>query len=298
MQKNVLLWSSTLARVKSTIRLIDDTYIPLASKMHMLENTLRSVTAMGATELHSLALRDEQSLSLLCEDITAKSGAFLKSPSSIESGRELCILILSLSSFFYDYERKPWELGRSVTRHEKSAIRSAIRKVLHNNGIRGERCRVEIRGSLARGYSDYKHIGEIPKPTDYDLPREYRKVLDAELGVHQKLKPKLSDVDIFIMNNSIYNSIAPTLRRTWVTLGEKYPQGLGGSLPLKYIHEKLSRLRIGGIRGRWPNFRVCANPAAYSLEMQERKRVLAAITQTLEHDIVMHDILVMDEAIS
>jgi len=73
--------------------------------------------------------------------------------------------------------------------------------------VRGTRIKIVVIGSLARGFSDYKYVAGFPKPTDYELPRTYRKAINAEIGVQADLKSKFSDLDLVIVNSIIYDSI-------------------------------------------------------------------------------------------
>lgn len=190
----------------------------------------------------------------LIEDIVKKCKIFCTNKHrTIEGARSLASLILSNERYLFDVANTKWELGAKISKLEKFKLKRLFKKEFHKMGeVRGTQFIVMVCGSLARGYSDYKFLHKfVPKPSDYNLPREYRKDLDRRLSIHEKLKPKFSDVDIFIMNKVLFECVHPDmveLTRGYIyKLGEKYGSGLGGCRLLKNLHVHLETTNLGGV---------------------------------------------------
>ncbi|MFA5176188.1 MAG: hypothetical protein WC413_02935 [Candidatus Nanoarchaeia archaeon] len=232
----------------------------------------------------------------------------------LDKARKILVLILDLESYFKKIKNKPWDLGKKISLFEQIKLRRIFRKKLHEaepiNGkvIRGTRVRVLISGSLARGYSDWKSIGNenVLKPTDYGLPREYRKdtkmiysKIDTELNVHEKLKYLMSDVDILIISEVIFDSIDLSKSTDgWsFRLGEKYDIGLGGSKILGRLLQVLKTVKIGDIKGRCINFYVLRDEEGYNKYLLERQTQINKKGMQIGKKINITDITIIDEII-
>lgn len=305
-----------LEECREKIRLLDNYYAPNDRRVELVCAFLQKVIAFEFDQIEILRAEEESLFTLLCQDLIQQCRHFLDMPNkNVLDAKILLLLILSTEQYIFDIEKLPWKIGRKVSFFEKIAIRSVFRKVLHSaydpkakRPVRGTRILVKISGSLAIGTSDWKLInaGKIPKPSDYDIPKEYRRKsaslyakIDEQLLIPAQLKPYMSDVDIFIMNDVIFDSCSPDLKHTpWsFKLGEKYKTGVGGSPILEKIHQALLMVSIGGAKGRWINFVLVRDPKGYENYMINRTREVERVAKKIRKKIQIQDADILDEII-
>jgi len=204
-------------------RLLENYYVPNEVKIEKIKEFFNLVIQFEYEQIVELEQKGESIFIVLCEDIIRQAKIFLKDPNKQNLGeaKNLLNIFISIEDYLSFINELPWIIGRKLSGIERRNIKSKLRRVLQNlkdesgKPIRGTRVKIELCGSLARGYSDWKLIngGKIPKPTDFKLPKEYRlrsktilKKIDAELNVPRDLKPYMSDVDFVIVNEKIFNS--------------------------------------------------------------------------------------------
>ena len=166
------------------LRLLDNYYVPNDVKIKKVKEFLNLVIQFEYGQILELEQKGESVFIILCEDIIRQSEDFITYANvrDIKDAKNLLNIIISIEDYLGVINDLPWLIGRKISGREKRNIKSKLRKVLHNlkgedgKPVRGTRVFVELCGSLARGYSDWKLIngGNIPKPTDYNLPKEYR----------------------------------------------------------------------------------------------------------------------------
>jgi hypothetical protein len=305
-----------LKKCRSLLRLFDNYYVEGDTKMLRACQFFHDVIVFEFKQIEVLRAEEESIFIVLCEDIIRQCRQFLaKSGKTLEDARTLILIILSVEHYLYDIERLPWKIGQKLSWSEKHNIKRALRVKLHsaydsktNQPVRGTRAIVRLCGSLATGHSDWKLIngGEIPKPSDYNLPRQYRKAshsiyrkLDEDLALPAKLKPLMSDVDILIMNKVIFDSCdRHYLYTSWsYRLGEKYQTGLAGSKILGKIHQTLLHVKIAGIRGRWINYIVLCDEHGLTNYMRSRSEEIQRTEKKLGKKIKIQDVEILNEVI-
>ncbi len=304
-----------LKECRQYLRLLENYHPPEEVRIARVKEFLQKVVAFEYTQIKSFEASQQDVFSTLCRDIVRQSTTFLSTPKpSINDAKNLLYLILEMEHYVEETTHQVWVIGRKVSFLEKLNIRRIFKKVLHSaydpkskRPVRGTKIMVKIAGSLATGASDWKAIeGNVPKPSDYSLPREYRKAtqsfyreLDPELAVPQKLKAKMSDVDILIVNEIIFISIDPFFAETtWsFRLGEKYQTGTGNSPIIQALFEKLIGAKIGGIRSRWVNFMVLRDERGYATYMRQRQREVAKLSAKIGRKISVQDVLILDEPV-
>jgi hypothetical protein len=304
-----------IKRCKEHMRILDNYYIPEEERLKNLYIFLEEVIAFEYQQIEILDNSLQSVFDVLCKDLIRQSKLFINSRSqNIEDGKKLLTLIISVESYLADIDKKPWILGRKLSWGEKSNIKRIFLRKLHdsydaknNRSVRGTKVTVILSGSLAKGSSDWKLIngGAIPKPSDYDIPREYRKPnsiykkLDQELNVPYALKPKMSDVDILIISEVIFDSIDKAYSENgWsFRLGEKYPTGVGASDILTKIHQSLNNTKIGGIKGRWVNYAVLRDKDDYNYYLEQRLKAINKLEVRIGKKIKIQDILILDQVI-
>lgn len=305
-----------LNNAKQMARLLEDYFVPERVRVEKFQQFLKDQVLPFVTRQHEVLVEERKDeFADLCDDIARQSGEMLKqkpSPEQLFKSQELIALVLEIEEYLLAIERLPWRLGRRVSWIERARIRRIFRTVLRDltlgrRAVRGTRIIVELCGSLARGESDWKFIenaGEIiPKPADYNLKilqarfrGRYRK-LDAALRVPAALKPYMSDVDILVMNEVLYDSIpAWASENGWsFKVGEKYKKPLGPLL--EKVHQRLLNTPIGGIRGRWVNYVVVRDLEGYERFKSEHEALINRIRTELGAVVVCTDTVILDEVI-
>jgi hypothetical protein len=304
-----------IKRCKKCLRIIDNYHIPEDVKLKRVEEFFRQAIHFEHDQVEILDKAKQPVFDLLCNDMIRQCNEFLQSPAkNIDDAKNIMNIMLTVEEYVSDVQKVPWQLGRKVSRIEKMIIRWKFRKALRESydeknkrTVRKTRAKIVLTGSLARGRSDWKTItGEIPKPTDYGLPKEYRtasktilRQIDTELNLQQELKPLMSDVDILIVNEVLYDSIHQSYSSNgWsFKLGEKYPTGVGASNILAKIHQKLENTKIGGIKGRWVNYIVVRDDKSYNRYIQERNSEVEKLRQKTGKDVDVTDVEILDEII-
>lgn len=303
-----------IRKCKEHLRILDNYYIPEKERLEKVQGFLEQVIGFEYRQIKILDSELESVFDVLCKDIVRQSSDFISSGTkNLGDAKNLLYLILSIESYLSGIEKLPWKIGRKLSFLEKIRIRRIFRKKLHRAAaqlrpVRGTRARIELTGSLARGYSDWKLIngGDIPKPSDYNIPREFRKAsksvyrkLDEQLNLPRQLKPLMSDVDFLIMNEVIFDSINPNYSyKGWsFKLGEKYQTGVGASIIMEKLHQSLINAKIGGIKGRWVNYVVIRDEAGYRRYQEERLRQVQELEQKTGKKIEITDVLILDEII-
>ncbi|MBI4148457.1 hypothetical protein HY490_04155 [Candidatus Woesearchaeota archaeon] len=293
--------SELMLRTKAVIRIIDNANIPYEKKMRLCQEFLKEVITVDFYMIPVLKAGYYAVFVTLTQDIIRKCQKFLADTNpNILTARELCLLILSISDYLFDVLKQSWFVGRKLSWHEKFKIRGILRKTFHDVGIRTRPVTVILSGSLARGFSDYKWVQNIPKPSDYDLPKDYREVIDREITLQLDQKKVMSDIDIVITSEDVYNSIKPPTPTTEIgsyRLGEKYPEGLGGSKILETIWQRLSGSVVGGVRGRWVNFAIFKDDPMYAKFLANRKVLLEKLERKVGRNIGMIDVVLLDHEI-
>ena len=310
-----------IKRNKKLLRLLDNYFVSNDKKILEVDLFLDQIINFQYGQIKIFNSRDESIFNSLCEDIIKQSNNLKlrikkeKSFEIISKAKNLLKLFLTINRYIKEINDSPWILGKKVNRHEMSNIRGIFRRKLHsayNNKnkelVRGTKVKILLTGSLTRGYSDWRLIngGDIPKPVDYGLPREYRKKksvykrLDEDLIIPDSLKSKMSDVDILIINEVIYNSIDQNYSYNgWsFRLGEKYPVGVGGSNIITSLHQSLNGTKIGGIRGRWVNYVILKDKKQYGKYLSNRKAEIKKAELKINKKIKIKDIKILDEIIS
>ncbi len=298
-------------RGKQMSRLLDNYFVPENTRLSAFKEFLKNdVLPFVNQQNKTIIAEKEDEFGILCSGIRDDAIAFLaaKQPDGvmIENAKALLLLILNTESYLIAVERVPWSVGRKVSFLEKRRIRAVFRRKLHSlvaNGrpVRGTRVYVELCGSLTRGASDYKFLmntdsSSIPKPSDWGIPKQYRKLDDA-LNVPFDLKSKMSDVDILIMNDVIFDSVNPSFSfNGWsFKLGEKYKCPLGPIL--ESIHQALENTKIGGIKGRWVNYIIVRDAAGLAQYKENHETLMDTISQATTKTVVCMHTLILDEII-
>lgn len=302
-----------IVRAKQARRLLDNYSVPHETKMEKISAFLQDQAIPFLSQEHKVLDKiKEHEFGLLADDIVVQAALFLqvKSRNTFDDAVQLIDLIISVEEYILAVEKVPWKIGKKVSWLEKRRIQNIFRTELRNlydpgtrRAVRGTKVRVVLAGSLAYGASDYKFIynadtGSLPKPSDYKLPRRYWAIIDPELNVAQELKEKMSDVDILIMNEVIFDSMDPTIRTTTYSykMGEKYNIPL--TPLLRRIHQALENTKIGGIRGRWVNYVIVRDEAGYEKYMDNRENVIHHLEEITEKVIICHDVIIVDEVVS
>lgn len=303
-----------IVRVKQIRRLLDNYSVPLETKMERAAEFLQKEAIPFMSEEHKVLDKEkEHEFGLLADDIVVQAVSFLQSKNrnTLDDAIQLIILIISVEEYILAVEKVPWKIGKKVSWLEKKRIQNIFRTELRNlydpgtrKAVRGTNVKIILSGSLARGASDYKFIynsggmDALPKPSDYKLPRRYWAIIDPELNVAQEIKEKMSDVDILIMNEIIFDSMDPTIRMTEYSykVGEKYNVPL--TPLLRRIHQALESTKIGGIRGRWVNYVIVRNEAGYERYMASREKTIHGIEEVTGKVVVCHDVVILDEVVS
>ncbi|MBW3004536.1 hypothetical protein KY310_01780 [Candidatus Woesearchaeota archaeon] len=306
-----------LEKCRENLRLIDNYYIPEKVKFAKLNAFLKEVIKFNYSQIKILDASLQSVFDVICKDLIKQCRVFIQNPDkNVIDARNLLNLILSIETYLKDISRLPWKLGRKVSFFEKIRIKRILRRKLHSaydpknkRPVRGTHVKIVLTGSLARGYSDWKLIngGNIPAPTDYSIPAEYLtrsktvyKQLDEKLLLPLELKKQMSDVDILIQNEVIFDSLSKEyMFKVWGSfkLGEPYPTGLGGSPILKQLHQALQGIKIGGIRGRWVNFIVVRDEKGYNRYMADRMAEIAKVEEKSGKEIDATDVVLLDEVI-
>ncbi len=306
--------SDFITRAKTIRRLLDNYFVPEDIRAKRVNEFLTSQALPFVSQQHTTLDEKKQSIfNLLCDDIKVQATNFLNTSGErvevvLIKAKELMNLIINIENYLLAIQRLPWVLGRKVSLLEKARIKGIFLRELRDmhdeqtkRAMRGTYVMVELTGSLVRGVSDYKFIensqGErIPKPSDYGLPRRYRK-LDEELILAQELKAKMSDVDILIVNEVLFDSINPMLGDGWSFLfGEKYNRPL--PLMLQRLHQALETTKIGGIRGRWVNYVILRDIMGYHHYKQLHEELLHKIQLETQTVVVCTDTIILDQIIS
>lgn len=304
-----------IKEAKQYLRLLDNYYINEDIKKERIVGFFQEVIKYEFQHIKILDASLQSIFDKLCQDIIRIATIFINSKEKdLNEARNLLMLIVSVENYLSDIEKLPWQIGRKISFFEKLKIRSIFRKKLHDGydektkrSVRGTRVFVKLTGSLAKGYSDWKLIngGKIPKPTDYNIPREYRKSksiyskLDEDLNIPQKLKPLMSDVDILVINEVIFDSLNMIFaHKDWsFRLGEKYMQGVGDSPILGKIHQALLGIKIGGIRNRWINYIILRDEEGYAKYTASRNEAVQALENKIGKKVAVEDVLILDETI-
>lgn len=300
-----------ISSAKIMRRLLDNYSVPLDVKTQRTKDFLNSTIKFLNTEHISLKNEKKDEFALLVDDVLTQAASFIQysGKTALDDAIRLLDLIISVEDYLLAVEKVPWKIGRKVSWLEKKRIQSIFRKELKDlynpqtrRAVRGTRVRVILSGSLAYGVSDYKFIyntdtGALPKPSDYKLPRKYWSIIDSELNVAIELKEKMSDVDILIINEVIYDSMNPSTLQTVYSykVGEKYRVPLGPML--SRIHQSLESTKIGGIRGRWVNYVILRDEVGYDRYLRSREGLIHRIEQTTGNVIVIHDVVILDEIV-
>lgn len=300
-----------VAKAKEHLRILENYMIPENIKINKFESFLNVVISFQYEQIKILEARSESIFNLLCNDMIRQAVLFLNDEEKdIREAKNLLNIIISIEDYILEIDKIPWSLGKKISFLERIKIKSIIKKKLHSaydektgRSVRGTKILVKLTGSLARGYSDWKLIngGNIPRPADYNIPKEYRKSqvlkkLDSELNVPLELKAKMSDVDLLIMNEVIFDSINKDYAfKPWsFKLGEKYQTGTGGSNILEKLHQSLVNIKIGGIRNRWVNYVVVRDEEGYKQYMSERFKQIKEVENRCGKEIVVNDVLIFE----
>jgi len=311
-----------IKRAKQQIKILENYYIPRKTKVGSVYAFLEKIIEFEYEHIEILDSTLQSVFDVLCKDLVRQAENLAKTIQAsnyedvdLDEAKNLLFLVIGVENYLSAIARLPWEIGRKVSFREKMNIRSIFRKKLHSLydplrkiPVRGTKVKVIITGSLAAGASDWKMIagGFIPKPSDYGLPKEYRKAtksiyrkLDEDLNVPVKLKPKMADVDILIMSEVIYYSLDPVFKqKTWLyKLGEKYQTGVGASPILDKLHQGLLNTKIGGISGRWVNYVVIKDEESYERYMQSRRNFIKGLEKQIGKKIKIRDAMILDEVI-
>jgi len=310
-----------IARAKQVRRLLDNYNVPNKDRIDRVRTFLeKDVLYFMQDEHNALDTQLQSEFTLLCDDIVNRSIAFLQYhrkdiPESMRDPREIddAIYLLNLIIFVEEYllaiQRLPWQVGRKISWLEKARLRRIFRVILRDlydpntrRAVRGTPVIVELTGSLARGESNYKFIENtdltrFPKPSDYGIPPKFEKI-DNELKVAQELKHLLSDVDILIMNEVIFDSLPQDLsHRPWsFKVGEKYGVPIGPMLGK--IHQALMNTKIGGIRARQVNYVVVRDKNGYNNYKAARQNLFDGIQQRTGTAVICKDFIILDEIVS
>lgn len=303
---------------KENIKIIDNYYVPYEIRLEKTKSFFKEVAAFELQHIKILDAKQESVFAILCQDIISKCSMIIETekPEIIDAKNTL-LLILDIENYIEGIEKLPWIAGRKITGAEVRNLRGIFRRELHSlcdekkkRPVRGTRVRVEIVGSLTKGFSDWKLIngGSIPrpefKPSDYESVHrvtsgETLQKLDKDLNLPWELKPLMSDVDILVMNEVIFDSVDPFYKKTeWsFKLGEKYPTGAGGSRILEKLHQALLYAKIGGISSRWVNYIVLRDEKGYANYVANRKKAIDTAEKKAGKKIQLKDIRVIDEII-
>ncbi|MEM4263543.1 MAG: hypothetical protein QW666_01445 [Candidatus Woesearchaeota archaeon] len=307
-----------IKKCKENLKIIDNYYIPYKAKIETVKNFFKEVIAFEFQHIKILDAKQESVFTILYNNIIFQCKRFIETENpEVLDAKSLLLLIMDVENYIEGIEKLKWKAGRKISRAEIVNLRGIFRRKLHTlydekkkRPVRGTRVRVEVVGSISKGFSDWKLIngGDIPrpdfKPSDYDLvhkmlSEETLQKLDKDLNLPWELKPLMSDVDILIMNEVIFDSIDPYYKKTeWsFKLGEKYPTGAGGSRIIEKLHQSLLYAKIGGIASRWVNYIILRDEKGYANYMASRKKIIEMAEKKAGKKIELRDVLILDEII-
>jgi len=303
---------------KENIKIIDNYYVPYDVKIEKAKIFFKEAAAFEFQHIKILDAKQESVFTIMYDNIIFQCKLFIETEKpEVLDAKSLLLLIMDVENYIEGIEKLKWKTGRKISGAEIRNLRGIFRRELHElyddkkkRPVRGTRVRVEIVGSISKGFSDWKLIngGSIPrpefKPSDYDLvhkmlSEETLQKLDKDLNLPWELKPLMSDVDVLVMNEVIFDSVDPTYKKTeWsFKLGEKYPTGAGGSRVLEKLHQALLYAKIGGISSRWVNYIVLRDEKGYANYVANRKKVIEMAEKKAGRKIELRDVLIIDEII-
>ncbi len=305
-----------IKRCEELLRLLHYESAPQEAVFRKITDFFKDVISFEFEKMEVLDKKQEPEFKGLCQAIIQKCQQFIQSQTTnLDHAEDILHIVLELESYISNVEHLPWVIGKKISAFEKWNLRSALRTLFHNlydaaqgRPIRGTHVLVVLAGSLARGYSDYKQIPKTkkPKPSDYDIPKNFLRQekslfghLNRNLIVPTYVKSHLSDVDLLIVNEVLFNSINENLRKnSWMyLLGAKYDRGMGGSLLLDKIYQRISTMKIGGLRGRFINFVILKDEHGYHNYLARRQELLDGLIRRTQREVKINDAIILNQVI-